>query len=382
MITQTGQSPALDATYIFAPQASPEITAKIYRIRGLDGLRGLAAFAVILHHSAIKGTDIGGLSVFLFFIMSGYLITGILHRTRVKIETGDGALTAQLKNFWVQRALRILPAYYLWLGLFLMIDPLYFGSKTLQDWPWYVSYVQNFSISLIRDRWIEFSHTWSLAVEQQYYVFFAPLLLILPVRQHVRFLWLTIALCVFISAVLSLYGVGAIASYILPSNGFMFMAAGGLIAIQRPSKMPYVHEKLSIILALTLFFTLIFYPILERTNWLHLPYIVVSIASVISLATLMIWVLNNGSSKFVNLLETKPLIYLGMVSYGLYIVHLPVGFLVEHFVKLDAFGIPADIAEFLLVFPISLVLATASYFLFEKRFLDFKTRFKNKHTQS
>jgi peptidoglycan/LPS O-acetylase OafA/YrhL len=350
------------------------------RIRGLDGLRGVAAFAVILHHSAIKGTDIGGLSVFTFFILSGYLITGILHRARLKIEAGIGTIGAYLKDFWLQRALRIFPAYYLWLSLFLIIDPIYFGSKTLQDWPWYVFYVQNFSISFIRDRWIEFSHTWSLAVEQQYYVFFAPLLLLLPTRLHLRFLWGAILVCVLTSVWFSFNHMGAIASYIMPSNGFMFMAAGAVIAIQRPTKMPYIPEKLSVTLALILLGFLIMYPVLDRAKWLHLPYADISIASVFSLSILMIWVLNNGNSAVVNALETRPFTFLGLVSYGLYIVHLPVGFLVEHFVKLDTFGarlgISADIAEFLLVFPVSLVLATASYFLFEKKFLDLKARLR------
>jgi peptidoglycan/LPS O-acetylase OafA/YrhL len=346
------------------------------RIRGLDGLRGLAAFAVILHHSAIKGTDIGGLSVFIFFILSGYLITGILHRARIKVEAGSGTIYLHLKDFWLQRALRIFPAYYLWLGLFLIIDPIYFGGKTLQDWTWYAFYLQNFSISFIRNRWIEFSHTWSLAVEQEYYVFFAPLILLLPKWLHVRFLWATIAFCVTLNIVLTLNQVSAITSYIMPSNGFMFMAAGALIAIQRPAKLPYVSETFAIVIMLVFLVFLIFYPVMDRAKWLHLPYPVISLASVLSLSTFMIWVLNNGNSSIVNLLETKPFTYLGLVSYGLYIVHLPVGFLVERFVKLGSFSIPADIAEFLLVFPISLLLATASYFLFEKRFLDLKARLK------
>jgi peptidoglycan/LPS O-acetylase OafA/YrhL len=346
------------------------------RIRGLVGLRGLAAFAVILHHSAIKGTDIGGLSVFIFFILSGYLITGILHRARIKVEAGIGTIGAQLKDFWLQRALRIFPAYYLWLAVFLIIDPIYFGGKTLQDWPWYALYLQNFSISFIRDRWIEFSHTWSLAVEQQYYVFFAPLILLLPKWLHVRFLWATITFCVMLNLVLAVNQASAITSYIMPSNGFMFMAAGALIAIQRPTKLPYVSETFAIVIALFLLVFLIFYPVLDRAKWLHLPYPVVSMLSVLSLSTLMIWVLNHGNSFVVNLLETKPFTYLGLVSYGLYIVHLPIGFLVERFVELGSFGIPADIAEFLLVFPLSIILATASYFLFEKRFLDLKARLK------
>ena len=339
-------------------------------------MRGLAAFAVILHHSAIKGTDIGGLSVFTFFILSGYLITGILHRARIKIEAGTGSITSHLKDFWLQRALRIFPAYYLWLGVFLLIDPLYFGGKTVQDWPWYALYIQNFSISLLRDQWIEFSHTWSLAVEQQYYVFFAPLLLLLPTRLHVRFLWAMLALCAATSVVLWGNHVGAIASYILPSNGFIFMAAGALIAIQRPVKMPFMAEKQAVILALLLLVFLIIYPVLDCTNLIHLPYPIISMSSVLCLATLIIWVLNHGNSKVVDVLEAKPLTYLGLVSYGLYIVHLPVGFLVERFVKLDGFGVPTDIAEFCIVFPVSLALATASYFLFEKRFLDLKARLR------
>ncbi len=352
----------------------------VTRIRGLDGLRGIAAFTVILHHSAIKGTDIGGLSVFMFFILSGYLITGILHRSRLKVEAGIGSIGKYLKDFWLQRALRIFPAYYLWLAVFLLLDPIYFGGKTLQDWPWYVLYIQNFSIGFFRDSWIEFSHTWSLAVEQQYYVFFAPLILLLPTRLHVRFLWATIALCSLISVALSLAHFGGIAYYVAPSNGFIFMATGALIAIERPTRIPLLSDRSGLILALVLLVVLALYPVLSRAGYVHLPYLVISLTSAFTLAIIMIWVLNNGNSAVVQVLESRPFTYLGLVSYGLYIVHLPVGFLVEHFVALDVlgarFGMSGDLMEFFLVFPASMLLATASYFLFEKKFLDLKARLK------
>ncbi len=342
-------------------------------------MRGLAAFAVILHHSAIKGTDIGGLSVFMFFILSGYLITGILHRSRLKLEAGQGTIWSYLKDFWLQRSLRIFPAYYLWLGVFLVLDPIYFEGKTLMDWPWYVLYVQNFSIGFLRDRWIEFSHTWSLAVEQQYYVFFAPLILLLPTRNHVRFLWIAIAICCGVSILLSLGKFGGIAYYVSPTNGFIFMAAGALIAILRPARLPVLPETLTVALALVLLVALAMYPPLMRAGF-HVPYLVISLSSALSLSILMIWVLNHENAAIVNWLESPPLRYLGLVSYGLYIVHLPVGFLIEHFVPLAStgakIGLSADMLEFVLVFPASLALATASYFLFEKKFLDLKARLK------
>ena len=346
------------------------------RILGLDGLRGLAAFMVIVHHTAIKGTDIGGLSVFMFFILSGFLITGILIGQRKAIEAGGETIGTALKAFWLQRALRIFPAYYFWFVVFLVVDELAFGEKTLPYWPWYVLYLQNFLIGYVTFAWAEFTHTWSLAVEQQYYVFFAPLVLIVPSRLQLAFFAGAIGLCLVAMS----RGFEMVTLYTSPSTGFVFMACGAIMAATRGRVPAWVSSRPVFLLAVVLVVALALYPVAERNHIVKLPYVVLIVASALALSTVMLGILGRPLSWTVAILETRSLRFLGLISYALYIVHLPVGEWLEKNVDLERLGavvgLSADMADFVIVSAVSILLATLSYHLVEKRFLALKQRLK------
>ena len=350
------------------------------RILGLDGLRGLAAFSVIVHHTAIKGTDIGGLSVFMFFILSGFLITGILVGMRAKIEAGRTSLGPALGEFWLQRALRIFPAYYVWLAVFFVLDAVVFGSKTLPYWPWYVTYLQNFLIGYVTYGWAEFTHTWSLAVEQQYYVFFAPLILVIPARFHIRFLVGAILACVAVELALMAAGFEMVTLYTSPSTGFVFMACGAIMAVTRGRAPGWLTAWPTVVLAVALVVALALYPVAERNHLVKLPYVVLVLGSAAGLSTVMLAILARPQSFAVAVLETRPLRFLGLISYALYIVHLPIGEWLEKAVDLQALGarvgLSADMVDFVLVSAASIALATFSYYAIEKHFLELKKRLK------
>ncbi|HXG89011.1 MAG TPA: acyltransferase [Vicinamibacterales bacterium] len=161
--------------------------------RALDGLRGVAILLVLLHHftvlrpvtavdAAVASVPlVGWVGVDLFFVLSGFLITGIL------IDARGGAHYFQ--SFYARRALRIFPLYYLVVFLSLIVLPRFAGWHDLlagggapSHWPYWV-YLTNFAIAA-RDA---FTHgildvTWSLAIEEQFYLLWPALIWLCPPR--------------------------------------------------------------------------------------------------------------------------------------------------------------------------------------------------------
>ncbi|MGC0417747.1 acyltransferase family protein [Embleya sp. AB8] len=166
-----------------ATPASPPASAKPH-IGPLDGLRGVAVAAVLLFHAGHFGG--GFLGVDLFFVLSGFLITGLLLK---EAAAGNGRI--DLVAFWGRRARRLLPALAVMVsGTLLLVWA--FGSSALirnalDDGPWVVANLANWHF--IADKmgyWNSadtrvFSHLWSIAVEEQFYLFW-PLLLVLVAR--------------------------------------------------------------------------------------------------------------------------------------------------------------------------------------------------------
>ncbi len=354
----------------------PRVQSSERRYPGLDGLRGLAAFMVIVHHTALKGTDIGGLSVFMFFILSGFLITGILVKSRRRIEAASTAFWPALQGFWLQRALRIFPAYYVWLILFLPLDHYYYHDQTLNHLIWYFLYIQNFLIAFKTFAWEDFTHTWSLAVEQQYYVFFAALVLLVPARLHLKLFIAAIGLC--LAAILGLMSAGyeMVTLYPTPSTGFVFMGAGAILSITPVERLRPLGNLWLVLASLVIVVLLASYPVAERNHIARVPYVLLVIGSVSALTVVMAATLANPASWAVAALETSLLRYLGKISYALYIIHLPIALCVEDFGDLAGWqarlGIPADFLHFAVVTAVSMALASISYVVVEKPFLDLK----------
>ncbi len=147
-------------------------------IPALDGIRGLAIVLVLLYHcfpSLYKiGTELGWIGVDLFFVLSGFLITGILLETKSR--------PYYFQTFFVRRVLRIFPLYYFFLIVFFLVLPLFTTKEWLKGYQylyenqiWYWLYVPNWLI-VVDNQWPPVSkpilnHFWSLAIEEQFYLF-------------------------------------------------------------------------------------------------------------------------------------------------------------------------------------------------------------------
>ncbi len=148
----------------------------------LDGLRATAVFLVVFYHADIAWAS-GGLGVLAFFVLSGFLITWLL----LKEEERSG--TISLKSFYARRSLRIFPAFYAyWLlvtAALLLVQKRYVVAQAISS----LFYVTNYYQALHGDPNTDFSHTWSLAVEEQFYLLWPVFFLLLKnARNRLKFL--------------------------------------------------------------------------------------------------------------------------------------------------------------------------------------------------
>ena len=145
----------------------------------LDGLRAVAVLAVAWSHWE-RPYQFGipfGAGVHLFYVLSGFLITGILLEVRQQHQRG-----AALRTFYIRRALRIFPAFYLTLAFawWAEVPPL---RETLA---WHATYLSNAQIVLTETWPGAISHFWSLAVEEQFYLLWPWLIVFVPERLLLR----------------------------------------------------------------------------------------------------------------------------------------------------------------------------------------------------
>ncbi|WP_147532948.1 acyltransferase family protein [Bacillus marasmi] len=305
-------------------------------IDGLDGLRTLAVAVVIIYHLHYTWAPGGLLGVGIFFVLSGYLITGILLRQWNEHQRLD------FKNFWIRRAKRLLPA--LFMVLIVVSGWSYFFNQSqlpvirpdslasvlyVSNW-WYifheVSYFQSFSQPS------PFEHLWSLAVEEQFYLLF-PLLLWLGVRWVSNNKWL-LAVALGLAGVSAglmawLYqpGVDPSRVYFGTDTRAFALLIGCALAIYHQihppkewvtKKKKIIMETLGIVSLLSLLGFI--FGMNEYNSFLFRGGLVL----ISILTAILIGVIAQPTSKLGKWFAWKPLKWLGERSYGIYLWHFPV----------------------------------------------------------
>lgn len=176
------------------------MTSLVYR-RDIDGLRAVAVIAVVLFHFGVPGFSGGFVGVDVFFVISGYLITSIIWRQR---EAGRFSFV----EFWARRARRILPALFVLLAAVLAVGWFLMAPKDYEELGRSVRYQVMFASNLLfmrQDGYFDAAsdlkpllHTWSLAVEEQFYIVFPLVLTVLASRlKHWRLALLSLLLMSF-----------------------------------------------------------------------------------------------------------------------------------------------------------------------------------------
>jgi peptidoglycan/LPS O-acetylase OafA/YrhL len=304
------------------------------RVKGFDGMRGAAALLVVIHHTAITGTHLGDVSVYVFFELSGFLIFGMLADARRSIEHGHSTVMRELARFWTNRALRIFPVYYIALFVVVIAGGHFGGFQDLRESAfWYVTYTQNFLIAFITERWGSFTHTWSLAVEQQFYLLFGLIYLLVPTRRYGTTFLLLYLSCIVAIICLAALHLNPITIYALPFEGFSFIIAGGVVTFFRPQLLNALSLNQSAAERLTwsLVWTIVVLTLLPRSDaggmwsrYLAVPIPGITILLTVLVAVFLWLVVSFPEMLIVRILEKRPFTFLGSISYALYVFHYPI----------------------------------------------------------
>ncbi|MDE1151579.1 MAG: acyltransferase family protein [Micavibrio sp.] len=293
----------------------------------INGLRGIAVAGVVLYHFNVAGFAGGYAGVDVFFVISGFLMTGIIL----------GQLEAQrfsLANFYLNRAKRIIPALAALCLALMVAGYFWLIPSDLQNLGKHaaaaITFISNFIFkgeqgyfdAPMRDTWL--LHTWSLSTEWQFYLLY-PLALMAWAkytrlsRKHLLCLMAALAAATFALSVYATPAKANMAFYLLPARVWEFVAGGALCLLPAPRRRAAVFEIAGLLLILLSFFTL-----QDSTPWpgymAALP--VLGAAMVIYAARPQSRVTGNA-----------PLQLLGKTSYSIYLWHWPV------FVGMNYFGI-------------------------------------------
>ncbi|MDR3098693.1 MAG: acyltransferase [Paraburkholderia sp.] len=353
------------------------------RVKGLDGLRALAVVLVFLSHKAhLEAIDAGKIGVWLFFLISGYLIIGELHRNRLRIEQRTARRDAVLYVFFVKRTLRIFPVYYLLLIALTIAHAFFYQRDVDLGLAWHYVFLSNFWIGIVHDGWPgSVSHFWSLAVEQQFYLITPFVLLFTRASRH-------LAICaamIFAAALahLALYATGAIEPlvYAFSPWNFALLLLGGVLAIggARVPMEGRVQSGIGLVLACA---SLAVFALAradcdacEATQRAILPGLL-DIGLAFSLGAVFLWLVRHQGSVLVSALEARPLAYLGTISYGFYLFHNLVpshlGDAPALYASLHVPPLAQDLLALAMQFALSVLLAHLSWQLLEKRVLEWK----------
>jgi len=338
----------------------------------LQGLRGIAVLLVVMYHNLplLKGTWIyqpllwGWAGVNLFFVLSGFLITSILIEARDKPH--------YFRDFYARRALRIWPMYVLLLVVCYAVPDWFLGGTWKDQTRWqtlvaYALFVQNLRHTPLPGT---LGPTWSLAIEEQYYVVWAPIVRWL----RGRLAWmLPVILCALIVAAPVIRA--SHAHFLNPTHTLSHLdgiAMGSLLAVGLYG-LPLTRKTWLWIGVAMLVFGL------GGTNTLlHGPMLDTGLSLGFAGAVLLASAGTGARNPVAWLLRRGPLPYYGQISYGLYMTHILVFVYWGSFnAKLDHMGTTGNLIIVCLRLIAATVVATVLWYGFESRILRLKKYFQS-----
>lgn len=359
------------------------------RIPELDGLRGAAILLVVIHHNVMTSLrpENGPISKFisvvfpfswsgvdLFFVLSGFLIGGILLDQR---NAGN-----YFKTFYIRRVCRIFPLYFSWLTLFIVLSRM-FSSYLYQNWQadvfkqhypnWaYVFFLQNFFVAkteIFGAFWL--TPTWSLAVEEQFYLLLPLIIWLVPVRRLPHVLISLILLTPALRLFLYINHPGICTWVLLPCRTDALLL-GVLCAYGVRQKRPrlWLEENQRLLYsALVVLLIGIGYLTTFRNgrDSFEMVFLGFSWVSLFYACLLLIGV-TAKKGLLVSVMRFSPLRRLGIIAYGVFIMHMAINQL-AHGLILGRYPSVNDLpGEFitLLAFVVTLLMATLSWHIFEK----------------
>jgi peptidoglycan/LPS O-acetylase OafA/YrhL len=345
--------------------------AKTKKFGSLDGLRAIAILTVVWHHA---GTEVPGwrittrgfLGVDLFFVISGFLIVTLLLREQRQSDT------ISLLNFYIRRFLRIFPPYYLMLlvvGTVAYLMPNGATSEAVKhDLPYAFLYLSNFV-----PMYSQLGITWSLSVEEQFYV------IVPTVVKYSRRALPILLLLAYVLVCLPPFGIlpGRYLPAFFMQTTFGPILLGAMLAYMLDEPRGFACARYIVgwrpapLITLGLVIAVANYPAEDMAGW---PRIGTHWAMMALVASCVI----RETNILAPLLSLWPMRRIGVVSYGIYLYHL----LVMHFVLkgLNVVGVMKGLTAFAGTVLATWAVAELSYRSFESRFLALKDRYRSNTT--
>ncbi|HDD0362616.1 TPA: acetyltransferase [Staphylococcus aureus] len=308
---------------------------KMRYMPGLDGLRAIAVLGIIIYHLNKQWLTGGFLGVDTFFVISGYLITSLL------LKEYDDTGIIKLKSFWIRRLKRLLPAVIVLLmvvgtaTLLLKSDNIIRVKHDIiaaifyvSNW-WYiakdVNYFEQFSFMPLK-------HLWSLAIEEQFYIFFpvilVTLLLTIKKRYKIGFIFWGVSI-ISLGLMMFIYSINGDHSrvYFGTDTRLQTLLLGVILAFlwppfklknDPPKVVKYVIDSIGSLSFIVLI--LLFFIINDETNWIYDGgFYLISILTLFIIASVV-----HPSTWIAKIFSNPVLVFIGKRSYSLYLWHFAV----------------------------------------------------------
>jgi peptidoglycan/LPS O-acetylase OafA/YrhL len=303
-------------------------TTPLRHMPQLDSLRAVAAGLVLLYHfwrPARQSLHFGGIGVRLFFVLSGFLITGILLHSRRHLHQGRTAPGAAVRRFYARRFLRIFPLFYFallvaWLGKV---------SGAREEILWHASYLSNVWFFLQNaahpGQWGgHLAHLWSLAVEEQFYLVWPWVILFAPHRWLPRIaLGAVVAAPLFRLVVMEATGNDIVS--ILTPGCFDSLGLGAYLALTVAPEFRS-HPQVRPVGVAALWAGGLLFLAHQAAGYAGGFYLFRIVAFDLAVALSGVWLVARTAGGMGGVagrvLELRPLRYLGTISYGIYVYHL------------------------------------------------------------
>ncbi|PTB22595.1 acyltransferase [Trinickia symbiotica] len=320
------------------------------RIVQLDGVRAVAVLAVFLTHALGVSLWMG---VDLFFVLSGFLITGILLERKKRKQSYFG-------YFYARRARRILPPYV----MLLVLSSLLFGVGWLTHWWWYAFFATNIGYAFGESGNPGFGVLWSLAIEEQFYLVWPVIVWFVSERKLAVVAGAGIVIAPVLRAAATPFFDSFWPIYFLTPFRMDLLCAGALLAILLRRR-PDLPERLSIVAWATLVGTL------AVLAWLHQNFATIRDANepfwnaalytlTLLMSTAVVMLALRKQGVVARVLSNPVLVYIGTISYTIYLAH----------VSFIGLAWRMDLGRYesaLAAAAATLAYASASWFLIEKR---------------